>query len=205
MEQVKPTTLNSVWAVAGDRIKPEESKIQTGWLVEIPLREYENWLTNRQDQAIAHFNQRGIAQWDGVTQYLGGKSYVQGSNGKIYKAIVDSVGANPVTSSGSWATAFISPDDPSSLRLFNGYIVTAADVNSVPNTRYFALTSITITLPSTATIGDNIVINKATAATVTIVPTVGTITTALGQADSVVYDIYDEINVTFDGSRWTTS
>lgn len=205
MEFTKPSSLSSVWAVAGDRIKPDESKIQVGWQVEIPLREWENWLANRQDQAIAHFNQRGVAQWDANTRYLARKSYVQGIDGKIYRAITDSVGIQPTVVSGAWETAFVSPSDPDSLRLLNGYIAIATDITAQVNSRYYAVSSVKITLPTSAVPGDNIIINKFPSATVKIVPDSGQIETLLGKYDEVELDITDEINVTFDGSQWTTS
>lgn len=205
MEFTKPSSLNSVWAVAGSRIKPDESKIQTGWQVEIPLREWENWLANRQDQAIAHFNQRGVAQWDANTQYIARKSYVQGLDGKIYRAITDSLGIQPTTISGAWETAFISPSDVDSLRLLNGYTAIATDITAQTNSRYYAVSSVKVTLPSQAVPGDNIIINKFPSAVVKIVPDSGKIETLLGGFEEIEFDITDEINVTYDGSQWNVS
>lgn len=206
MEIQKPSTLNSVWAVAGERVKPDDSKIQQGWVVEIPPLQYENWLGNRRDTALAHINQHGIPVWDQYTRYIAGKSYVQGSDGFIYKALTDNFNANPVTDNNSWTTAFVSADSPGSVKLFNGYIVVSSDLNVTPNTRYYSLTSTTLTLPSSALIGDNIIINKSPSSEVTIEVEDGSeIITLLGLATSVVVDVVDEINVVWIGSGWQTS
>lgn len=203
---LKPNTINTVWGTVGERIKPSDEKIQLGWVVEIPPLQYENWSQNRQDQAIAHFNQHGIAVWDSYTQYLGGKSYVQGSDGFIYKAIVDNFNRDPVTDQSAWRSAFISEDNPRSLKVFNGYIIISSDFDVSLNTRYYAISSSTLTLPSTAENGDNVIINKAPTTEVTIVVEGGAqIRTLAGLMDAVIYDVLDEINVVWNGTNWQTS
>src|SRR5690554_8150794 len=78
----KPNSLNKIWAAGGDRATPLDGKISSGWQIEIPPRQWFNWLDNRQDQAIAHFNQHGIPVWDDQTEYQAGKSYVQDPGNK---------------------------------------------------------------------------------------------------------------------------
>lgn len=202
-EIIKPTTLNSIWAVAGGRVKPDESKIQRGWVVEIPFVEYENWLTNRQDTAIAHFNQRGIAEWDWETLYILGKSYVQGSDGKVYRAKTNNRNKNPVSGTDDWVIAFVATDDTDSQRLFNGYIPISQSFTPQVNTRYYALSSLTLVLPTTAKAGDNVVVNKAGSVEVTVrVLGGGLINTKVGRISEVIYDIDDEVNFLFTGSVW---
>lgn len=204
---LKPNTINTVWGVVGERIKPSDEKIQTGWVVEIPPLQYENWAQHRQDQAIAHINQHGIAVWDSYTQYLAGKSYVQGSDGFIYKAIINNFNSDPTTDRDSWTVAFVSADSEESVKLFNGYIIVSSDLQVTSNARYYATGSVTLTLPAVAGNGDNIIINKAPTAEVTLV--VGgedsQIRTLMGLADSVVYDVLDELNVVWNGTNWQTS
>ena len=80
-----------VWASGGAIVAPNDTKKQTGWVAEAPPFQYDNWLQNRQDQMLAHINQRGIPAWDGTTNYeAGGLSYSQGSDGKIYKSVAAS-------------------------------------------------------------------------------------------------------------------
>lgn len=98
----KPLDINKIWSETGDNISPSDTKISAGWAVEIPPRQWFNWLDHKQDQAIAHINQHGIAVWDAATEYQAGKSYVQGSNGKIYIASQTNTNNNPTTSPAFW-------------------------------------------------------------------------------------------------------
>ena len=106
--QAKPTTYTKVWAATGSKIAAEDFKISRGWEVEKPPFEVMNWLQNRQDQWIAHTNQRGIAQWDANTEYKANVSYVTGATtGVVYRAVTDSVAVNPETDmTGKWVAAF---------------------------------------------------------------------------------------------------
>lgn len=106
--QIKPTTYTKVWASTGSKVAADDFKITRGWEVEKPPYEVMNWLQNRQDQWIAHANQRGVAQWDSNTEYKANVSYVTGpTSGIIYRATVDSTGVNPETDlTGKWLKAF---------------------------------------------------------------------------------------------------
>ena len=205
-EIIKPSSLNSVWAIAGERVKPDESKIQQGWSVEIPPRQWENWLTNRQDQAIAHFNQRGIPQWDSVTEYQAGKSYVQATNGVLYRAKTTHTNSDPLQGTDDWVVAFIGTEDTLSFRYFNGYTLISQSFTPAINTRYYALSGLTLTLPRTANSGDGIILNKAANVQVDIIVQGGDkISTGDGLFDAVVYDIDDEINLVWNGSNWAVA
>lgn len=98
-----------VWASGGAVVAPNDAKKQLGWVAEAPPFQYDNWLQNRQDQMLAHVNQHGIAVWDTVTEYQGSKSYVQGSNGRIYTSVINSTNQDPVTDSANtyWKLAFV--------------------------------------------------------------------------------------------------
>lgn len=106
--QIKPTTYTKVWAATGSKVAADDFKITRGWEVEKPPYEIMNWLQNRQDQWIAHANQRGIAQWDASTEYKANVSYVTGATtGNVYRAVTDSVAVNPETDlTGKWVAAF---------------------------------------------------------------------------------------------------
>ena len=107
---LKPDNLNTVWASGGDKIYPGDTKYATGWQVEIPPRQYFNQIDYKQDQMLAHLNQHGIPVWDNETEYQANKSYVQGSDGIIYKAVTTHVGTNPVgDTTNSWEVAFSTP------------------------------------------------------------------------------------------------
>lgn len=92
----KPSNINDVWASGGDSIYPGDTKYATGWQVEIPPRQYFNFIDNKQDQMLAHINQHGIVVWDSETEYQANKSYVQGSDGTIYRAIQTHTNQDPV-------------------------------------------------------------------------------------------------------------
>lgn len=98
----KPSDINKIWAEGGDKVSPSDVKIGTGWEVEVPPRQWFNWLDSKQDQAIAHINQFGIPVWDSVTEYQADKSYVQGSDGIIYLATQTATNQNPVSSPAYW-------------------------------------------------------------------------------------------------------
>lgn len=108
MAEILLPDLTLQWSSAGDILKPSDSKIQQGWQAEVPPRQWFNWLDNRQDEAIAHIAQHGISVWSGTLEYQAGKSYVQGSDGLVYKAITTNTNINPVGgASGNWESAFI--------------------------------------------------------------------------------------------------
>jgi hypothetical protein len=110
----KPNKLNLLWASGGDILDPGDTKYQTGWGVEVPPRQWENYIQNKQDQAIAHINQHGIAVWDAETEYQADTSYTQGAtNGTIYRAKVTHSGQNPELDALNtyWDIAFASAGD----------------------------------------------------------------------------------------------
>ena len=113
----KPVDINKIWATSGDVLSPSDSKISTGWQVEIPPRQYFNYIDNKQDQGIAHINQHGIAVWDNVTEYqyntTGVKSLCMGGDGNIYRATSTSINQNPTTDTTDtyWQLAFSSIGD----------------------------------------------------------------------------------------------
>jgi len=104
----KPTDINKIWSASGDVLAPSDTKISQGWGIEIPPRQYFNYIDNKQDQAIAHINQHGIAVWDSISEYQGNLSYSQGSDGKIYKCLVTNTNINPVgDTTNTWRVAFL--------------------------------------------------------------------------------------------------
>lgn len=107
-EYILPSDLNTQWASAGDILKPTDTKIEQGWAPEIPPRQWFNWLDNRQDQAIAHIAQHGVAVWSSTLEYQAGKSYIQGSDGIVYQAVQDNTNQDPTTDTSNiyWKQAF---------------------------------------------------------------------------------------------------
>lgn len=109
----KPLDINKIWAASGDVLAPSDTKISQGWSVEIPPRQYFNYIDGKQDQAIAHINQHGIPVWDSVTEYQANTSYVQGTNGTVYKCLITNTNVNPIGDvSNSWRVAFLDSTSP---------------------------------------------------------------------------------------------
>jgi len=131
MAEITKPDLSLVWASAGDVLKPSDSKIQSGWAVEIPPRQWFNWLDNRQDQAIAHINQHGIPVWDDKTEYQAGKSYVQGSDGNIYRAVTTNTNVNPVGDNTNAWSAFNSVSTGTAVFTANGSFTVPGGVTTI--------------------------------------------------------------------------
>lgn len=126
----KPKDINRIWASGGDKVAPTAQKIAQGWIREIPPHQWFNYTDNKQDQAIAHINQMGIAQWDAETEYQAGKSLVQGpTNGVVYRATQTAVNKNPEVDSGFWEVAFLTsaPDYD------NRYAKLPDNLSDIPN------------------------------------------------------------------------
>lgn len=104
MEYIKQS-MNDIWAAAGDVVMPEAVKIAEGWLVEVPPRQYWNWMQNRTDVNLAYIFQRGVPEWDISVEYLANKSFVV-YNGVVYKCILTGVGKNPESQPTYWVRAF---------------------------------------------------------------------------------------------------
>lgn len=109
-EIIKPIyTQDTIWSKEGSKALPPESKIKGGWHQEMMPAEYENWIQNRQDQALAYFYQFGLAEWDSLTEYIGGRSLVQ-SDGRIYRAIQNSLNLAPLGNPTHWRDIFVGLD-----------------------------------------------------------------------------------------------
>lgn len=199
----KPSSLSVVWASQGDKVRPTDEKMAIGWLVEIPHREHFNFLENRRDSAIAHINQHGVAVWDATTEYIKDKSYVQGSDGVIYKCIFTNRGNDPTIVRDYWEKAFLSPSDPTSMQSVIGYTTSSGDINALPNRKYYLTNPASVTLPNNGSRGDAIVINKSPNITVKVSTVNGTtIFTRMGMYEEIDFDIYDEVNFVFNGLNW---
>lgn len=106
MAEIAKPDLSLIWASSGDTLKPSDTKIQQGWQVEIPPRQWFNWYQNKTDTAIAHINQHGIPVWDAKTEYQANKSYVQDETGVVYKALQTNVNREPSDNPDYWMSAF---------------------------------------------------------------------------------------------------
>lgn len=135
---LKPINLSLTWASGGDVLNPGDTKYATGWQVEIPPRQWFNYLDNRQDTALAHINQHGVVVWDGITEYQAGKSYVQGTTtGTVYRCKLTHVNEDPELDVGEvyWEFAFASPGDfYTKVQADALYLAKASNLEDLPNT-----------------------------------------------------------------------
>lgn len=103
---IKPGSLNVIWAATGSKVDPGAAKSNTGWVVELPPYQTQNWIDWKQDSFIAHINQHGIPQWDSETEYQAGTSYTMGSNGIVYRCTTTHTNQNPVSTTAYWTQAW---------------------------------------------------------------------------------------------------
>lgn len=89
--------INKIWASSGVISVPDDSKIATGWVVEAPPHQTENFINNKHDTILAHANQHGGFVWDNQTEYIGTKSWTIGTNGTLYKCLATNTNQNPTT------------------------------------------------------------------------------------------------------------
>ena len=107
MALINKPDVTKIWAATGPTSAPPDTKIASGWGPEMMPLEWENYLQNRTDVMLNHISQRGIPEWDAITEYQAGRSYTTGSNGVVYLAVTTNTNANPVTDSGvNWTRAF---------------------------------------------------------------------------------------------------
>lgn len=137
-DYAKPPKLDKIWASVGDKTPaPDDAKIATGFIVEIPLIEQFNYLEWKQDAALAHINQRGIPEWDSVSEYTANKSYAQGSDGLVYKAKTTHTNVDPVgdITETNWRRAFYDTNEVYSITQSNvSFLSKASNLSDVANT-----------------------------------------------------------------------
>lgn len=137
-EILKPSKMNVLWASGGDILDPGDTKYATGWSVEIPPRQWENFVQNKQDSFNAHVNQHGVVAWDAETEYQANKSYVQGTtNGTIYRCIQTHTNEDPELDVGNvyWIISFASAGDFYTKTETDGlYLAKANNLSDLPST-----------------------------------------------------------------------
>src|SRR5690554_1517967 len=129
----KPNSINTIWAVnalAQDLEKPTDSYIRTGWTQVKPPYEYENWSMNKLHQGMAYLNQLGIPEWDMNTEYQAFKSYVQGSDNRLYRCIQTHVNRDPVAGNTAYWEVFEGNRQASTSRRGTVELATQSEVNT---------------------------------------------------------------------------
>lgn len=105
MSTSKPD-LSRIWAETADPsdiIDPDVAqpgKFSAGWEAELPPFEYFNYLQKLFTQGLAHINEQGVPVWDSVTTYPA-LAIVKGSNGSLYRAVLEQSNNDPTADSGN--------------------------------------------------------------------------------------------------------
>jgi hypothetical protein len=105
-----PTKLDEIiWAstaVEPDlKVAPSDSKYNMGWVVELARVDYENFIQNRQDQAIANMVENGVPHWETTITYQRQSTVRSSIDSYVYCAINNGIvgGSDPsVDVSGNW-------------------------------------------------------------------------------------------------------
>jgi len=106
MAIIKPD-LTRIWAdgaAAADVVDPDVTapgSFNSGWAAEIPTFQNFNSLQQGFTQATAYNNEQGMNEWDAITTYPV-NAYAKGSDGSIYRALIETTNSDPVSSPGQW-------------------------------------------------------------------------------------------------------
>lgn len=98
-------TTSRVWAngaTGGSITDPGTTKYGTGWILnEVPEFPDFNFLQQQFTQGLVYNNEQGINGWDTNTVYPVG-AFVKGSDGFIYRALIQQNGNDPTSSPTNW-------------------------------------------------------------------------------------------------------
>jgi hypothetical protein len=135
-------------------IQPDTTRQDDGYLITLgipqkPYIQYDNWQFNNQYKWLKAINERGILEYDNVTDYVANFSYVVGSNGEIYQAVVNngasSTVVNPVTDDGTtWRIA----SAPAVIPFTGGGTLISFKINELRDGSSY-------TLPAANSVGEN--------------------------------------------------
>ncbi len=135
MARTKPEIVE-VWADTGAKTDPntqyvDPTKIETGWIAEIPFHESENFMRNRADQFLAHVNDYGVPHWDNVTEYPAIAWSRSTVDGKVYQAnnLVTAGSTEPSANATDWTLVEVI----SKSQLLQSYDMTNGAANDINN------------------------------------------------------------------------
>lgn len=105
-----PTNLDvDIWASGAAepdfKLDPQSAKYAQGWVVELARVDYENYIQNRQDEAIANIVENGVPHWESTITYQRQSTARSPLDSYVYISINNGVtgGSDPsVDISGNW-------------------------------------------------------------------------------------------------------
>jgi len=127
-------------AGSSDMVNPDDTtpgKFESGWALEVPPYQHFNWIQNYFSRGVSYFNERGIPEYDAITDYPL-NAIQMASDGTVYKCVAingpASTVVDPIADDGSfWSTW-----DPSGGDTFNDYLKGPRD-NGLSNIIIFDL------------------------------------------------------------------
>ena len=130
MTDILKPVYGQVWATTGEKLSPDSTKVDRGWVQEMMPYQWENFLQNRQDVAITYILQKGIPEWSSDQEYIENKSVVS-YGGQLYMATSTVTNVLP-TVAASWKKMTVSFDSNGTIPIALGGTgaVTAADART---------------------------------------------------------------------------
>jgi len=106
----KPS-LQYIWAESGTATKPDDAKIQAGYVAEKPYAVNFNWLIQRAELWMKHANENGIPVWDAVTDYAVGA--LTNVAGVLYRSLqTPNVNQAPASEAAYWQAVSLAAITP---------------------------------------------------------------------------------------------
>lgn len=100
-KQIGDSALIDTWASNGNRVDPDLTKIEDGWLFgEQPPHEYMNWLQNQHGQKINYLLRSGVPEWNAETSYVTGD--VTQHLGSVWLAQASNSNSEPSGANANW-------------------------------------------------------------------------------------------------------
>ena len=101
MAQTKPA-IDTIWGSTGSTTDPGATKMNLGWVAEIPTHPVQNFWQQRADEMLTHINEQGIPVHDVVTDYPV-DAWAKGSDGSVYVSLqTPNINQNPTSVPAYW-------------------------------------------------------------------------------------------------------
>lgn len=137
--------VDTLWGSTGAAVDPGDTKLNLGWIAEIPIHETQNYWQLRADEAMQTQQQHGIEPWNALFIYAD-QGLTRGSDGFVYESEqASNLNHNPVGDSGVWWRLHTRTfrDDKEGLRgtwnTATSYTTAAGNIRNQANTKWLSL------------------------------------------------------------------
>jgi len=94
--------IDTIWGSTGAISDPGTTKMNLGWIAEIPTHQHQNFWQERADAMLQWIEQYGIQDWDAATSYAD-LGLCMGTNGVIYQSQqAANLNHAPIGDGGTW-------------------------------------------------------------------------------------------------------